>query len=136
MQHWVFTVGLRDQAPPLDWLAEWGHHVTEMWFPDSKRPVSVSRGDRALIYGSRGRGFIAAVEVLSDQPEPNSDLRFRWKLRYRLLVSKAADQNIALPEDAGINPNRVIRGPHSRITDDEYHRGVAEMLTAAGRSAA
>jgi hypothetical protein len=136
MQHWVFTVGLRDLAPPPDWLAVWRHHVSEMWFPDHKRPVSVHRGDRALIYGSQGHGFIAAVEVLSDEPEPNHDPRFEWKLRYRLLVSKAADDNIASPAAAGINPNRVVRGPHTSIEPDEYERGVARMLEAAALTAA
>lgn len=136
MKHWVFTVGLRDQAPPLDWLAVWEHHVSEMWFPATKRPVSVSRGDRALVYGSQGRGFIAAVEVLSDAPERNHDPRFCWKLRYRLLVSKAADGNIASPEAAGINPNRVVRGPHSEIDHDEYAHGVEVMLQAAAQTAA
>jgi hypothetical protein len=136
MKCWVFTVGLRDQEPPVDWLAEWGHHVSEMWFPVTKRPVSVERGDRALIYGSRGRGFIAAVEVTGDQPEPNDDARFPYKLGYRLLVSKAADNNSALSQDADINPSRVIRGPHTEISSDEYHRGVALMLDAAARTAA
>jgi hypothetical protein len=136
MKHWVFTVGTRDQEPPEDWLAVWQHHVSEMWFPATKRPVSIRRGDRALIYGSRGRGFIGAVEVVGDQPEPNSDPRFRFKLRYRLLVSKAADGNVALPQDAGINPNRVIRGPHTEISEDEYHRGVELLLQAAVRTAA
>ena len=136
MRFWVFTVGLRDLAPSPDWLVEWPHHVNEMWFPGKKRPVSVGRGDRALIYGSQGRGFIAAAEVLSDEPEPNHDRRFPWKLRYRLLVSKSPDRYAATPEAAGINPNRVVRGPHSEINEDEYHRGVAVMLEAAGRTAA
>jgi hypothetical protein len=136
MRYWVFTVGLRDQEPPVDWLAAWRHHVSEMWFPATKRPVSVDRGDRALIYGSRGRGFIAAVEVTGDRPEPNNDLRFPFKLPYRLLVSKAADANVALPQDAGIDPRRVIRGPHSGISRDEYNSGVALMLDAATRTAA
>jgi hypothetical protein len=135
MRYWVFTVGLRDQEPPVDWLGEWRHHVSEMWFPATKRPVSVDRGDRALIYGSRGRGFIAAVEVTGDRPEPNDDSRFPHKLGYRLLVSKAADINSALPQDADINPSRVIRGPHTEISSDEYRRGVALMLDAAARTA-
>ena len=138
MTYWVFTVGLRHLAPPEDWLAAWQHHVNEMWFPDWKRPVSVSRGDRALIYGSQRRGFIAAVEVLSDEPERNAaDDHFIWKLRYRLLVSKAADRNVASPEAAGIDPpNRVVRGPHTEISEDDYHRGVAVMLEVAARTAA
>ena len=137
MTYWVFTVGLRHLAPPEDWLAVWNHHVSEMWFPNHKRPVSVSRGDRALIYGSQRRGFIGAVEVLSEAPESNpADPHFVWKLRYRLLVSKAADGNVASPESAGINPNKVVRGPHTEIEVEEYHRGLARLLEAAARTAA
>ena len=29
----------------LEWLVEWEWHRTEMWFPRTKRPVSISRGD-------------------------------------------------------------------------------------------
>jgi hypothetical protein len=55
MQHWVFTIGQRNMAPPVDWLARWDHHTHEMWFPRTKPPRAVSQGDRALVYGSQGR---------------------------------------------------------------------------------
>lgn len=136
MQHWVFTIGDRNQAPPVDWLAKWDHHTHEMLFPETKPPRSVSEGDRALIYGSRGRGFIAAVEVTGHQPEASGRTDYPWKLEYRLLAMKAADDaHVASPADAGINPNRVVRGPHSRIQPEEYRRGVDLMLTAARRLA-
>lgn len=135
-QYWVFTVGTRDVAPPIDWLAQWSHHVDEMWFPSTKRPVAVQAGDRAVIYGSQGKGFIAAVEVTSTAPEPNDDPRWPWKLKYRLLASKAADYNVASPDAAGIDSPRVVRGPHTRISEEEYHRAVAAMLQEASASAA
>jgi hypothetical protein len=133
---WVFTVGMRDAAPPIDWLAQWRHHVDEMWFPSTKRPVAVQAGDRAVIYGSQGRGFIAAVEVTSTAPEPNADERWTWKLKHRLLAAKAADEHVASPEAAGIDSARVVRGPHTQIDEDAYHRAVAVMLREAGHSAA
>lgn len=136
MQHWVFTVGRRDMAPTTDWLARWPHHVNEMWFSKTKPPRSIRRGDRALIYGSQARGFIAAVEVTGDGPEDNDDERYPTKIAYRLLTMKAADEHVALPEDAGINPNRVVRGPHTKIEPGEYDRGVNAMLAAARLSAA
>lgn len=139
MRYWVFTIGTRDHAPPVNWLEGWDWHVNEMWFPSTKRPVSVRAGDRAVIYGSHGRGFIAAVEVTSDQPEPNprsKEARFPWIVKYRLLVSKAADKNVASPDDAGLNPRRVVRGPHTAITAEEYERAVRVMLDAAARTAA
>jgi hypothetical protein len=139
MNYWVFTVGTRDQAPPVDWLTVWPYHVYESWFARTKRPVAVSAGDRAVVYGSQGRGFIAAIEVLSHEPVPNtnerSHERFPWKLEHRLLVSKAADGNIASPQAAGINPNRIVRGPHTRIDAADYHAAVRVMLEAAAGTA-
>lgn len=136
-RYWVFTIGLRDLAPPVDWLARWDHHVEEMRFPRTKKPVAVHAGDRAIIYGSQGRGFIAAVEVISTEPEPNEgDDRFPWRLRYRLLVAKAADAHVASPEDAGLNPARVVRGPHTQIDEREYRSAVHSMLAAAAATAA
>jgi hypothetical protein len=98
-------------------------------------PRAVEQGDRALIYGSQGRGFIAAVEVTEHKPAENDDERYPFKLGYRLLAMKAADEHVASPADAGINPNRVIRGPHTRIEADEYKRGVAAKLATAMRGA-
>jgi hypothetical protein len=110
-----------------------------MWFPDSKRPVSVSRGDRAVMYGSQGRGFLAAVEITGEGPEANSDAdgatRYPWVLKHRLLVSKVADENIATPEAAGISTRRVQRGPHTEISREEYERAIDALLEAARRSA-
>jgi hypothetical protein len=138
VQHWIFTIGTRDQPPPEDWLGEWGHAATELWFPEKKRPVSVERGDRAVVYGS-SRGFIAAVEVLSEEPEENEDPegreRWPWRLRHRLLVAKAADGSVADPEAAGIDPARVWRGPTTRVDEEEYRRAVAALLAAASASA-
>lgn len=136
MRYWVFTIGTRDIAPPLNWLAEWRHHTQEMWFPDHKRPATVGPRDRALIYGSRGSGLLGAVEVTTGEAEPNDDRRYRWKLGYRLLISKAADGNVATPESAGIQRRRVMRGPHTEISEDQYRRGAAAVLRAAAQTVA
>lgn len=138
-KYWVFTIGLQDLAPPPEWLIEWDHHRYEMWFPANKRPVSVSAGDRALLYGSKGTGFLAAVEVTSHQPEENTNEggkdRYPYAMRHRLLVAKIADDNVASPEAAGIDSRKVQRGPHTEISADEYERAVAALLEAARDSA-
>ncbi len=139
-RYWVYTIGLQDQAPPPEWIVEWGHHRTEMWFPRTKRPVSISVGDRAVIYGSQAKGFLAAVEVVGHEPEDNSDEdgkhRFPFVMRHRLLVAKLADSNVATPEAAGILSQRIQRGPHTEISADEYQVAVQTLLAAAGRTAA
>jgi hypothetical protein len=140
MRHWAYTIGHADEAPPPDWLSEWEHHRTEMWFPRTKRPISISKGDRAVIYGSRGRGFLAAVEITGAGPEKKDrvgkgGMEFPWVLEHRLLVSKACDDNVAAPESAGISTQRIQRGPHTEITRDEYEHAVEVLLEAARRTA-
>jgi hypothetical protein len=142
MNHWVFTVGTREKAPPIDWLQVWPQCTGESWFAKTKRPVAISAGDRAVIYGSQGRGFIAVVEIVSEEPELNKTeneedrRRFPWKLRHRLLVCKSADpNNVASPQAAGINPNRVVRGPHTWIEPAEYHAAVRVLLEVAAETA-
>ena len=139
MRFWVYTIGHADKAPPYEWLSEWEWHRTEMWFPRTKRPASISAGDRAVVYGSQGRGFIAAVEISGHEPELNPRAghrdRFPWVLKHRLLVSKACDDNVASPEFAQISTQRIQRGPHTEIERDEYERAVAALVDAARRAA-
>jgi hypothetical protein len=140
LRYWAYTIGHYNEAPPLEWWKEWEWHRTEMWFPRTKRPAQISAGDRAVIYGSKGSGFLAAVEVAGSQPELNHRDghrdRFPWIMRHRLLVAKPRDDNIATPESAGISTRRIQRGPHTGIERDEYVRAVASLLEAARLSAA
>jgi hypothetical protein len=110
-----------------------------MWFPRTKRPTAISAGDRAVIYGSQGSGFLAAVEITSHEPEPNPrpghQDQFPWVRKHRLLVSKACDDNVASPESAGIRTQRIQRGPHTEIDRDEYERAISALLAAAQRTA-
>jgi hypothetical protein len=110
-----------------------------MWFPPTKRPTGISAGDRAVIYGSRQRGFLAAVEVTGAEPEsnprPGHQDRYPWVLKHRLLMSKACDTNVAAPEAAGIAVQRIQRGPHTEITGGEYERAVEVLVEAAQRTA-
>lgn len=139
-RYWVYTIGLQDQAPPSEWVVEWGHHRTEMWFPRTKRPASIARGDYAVIYGSQAKGFLAAVKVVGEGPEPNPDpdghRRFPYLLRHQLLVAKLADEHVASPHSAGISVQRIQRGPHTEISRDEYRSAVATLLRAARLTAA
>lgn len=139
MRYWVYTIGHADKAPPYEWLSSWEWHRSEMWFPRTKRPTSISAGDRAVVYGSRARGFLASVEITGHAPEPNPreghQDQFPWVLRHRLLVSKACDGNVASPESAGIRTQRIQRGPHTEIDRDEYERAIDALLAAARRTA-
>jgi hypothetical protein len=139
--HWVFNIGTGDNAPPPDWLAEWGHHAGEMWFPPNKRPSGVRAGDRAVLNGSQRRGFLAVVEVLSTGPEPSeadsADDRRRWpyRLRHSLLVAIRADERAPSLEDVGWeNSLRLRRQPHVSI-DERQYRQIADAIVAAAARA-
>jgi hypothetical protein len=141
--YWVFNIGTGDKAPPADWLAEWRHHTREMWFPPNKRPTGVRPGDRAVINGSLRTGFIAVVEVVSSEPEPNTDeleynrTRWPWKLDYKLLVAIRADGHAPSLEDVGWeNPLSLRRQPHVRIDRQTYERISSAIVEAAGHAVA
>ena len=141
--YWVFNIGTGDNAPPEDWLAAWRHHTEEMWFPPNKRPSGVRAGDRAVIHGSQRRGFLAVVEIISTEPEPNdapkAEDRKRWpyKLRYKILVAIRADNLAPSLEDVGWdNTLRLRRQPHVKIERDVYERIARAIVEAAGRAVA
>lgn len=139
MRHyWIFNIGTAEYAPPEDWLAAWRHHTQEMWFPTNKRPSGVRAGDRAIIHGSQGRGFLAVVEVISTEPEPNptdnsqDQRRWPYRLRYKLLVAIRADSLAPSLEEVGWdNPRRLRRQAHVRTDRETYERVTAALLNAA-----
>lgn len=140
---WIFNIGTAEQSPPEDWLAAWPHHTNEMWFPPNKRPSGVRLGDRAVMNGSGRRGFIAVVEIVSSEPEPNrapkkeSRDRWPWILRYKLIVAIRADGYAPSLEDVGFeNPLRLRRQPHVEVDLDFYERAAAAVVAAAGRAVA
>lgn len=141
--YWVFNIGTGTEAPPEDWIGVWRHHSQEMWFPRNRRPSGVRPGDRAVINGSLRRGFIAVVEVVSEEPEineggsPAARERWPWKLKYRILVAIRADLHAPSLEDvAWENPLRLRRQSHVRIDRDVYERVSTAIVDAARRAVA
>jgi hypothetical protein len=141
--YWTFNIGTAEYAPPPDWLAAWRHHTQEMWFPPNKRPSGVSAGDRAVINGSGRRGFLAVVEVISTEPEPNQATdpedrkRWPWVLRYKLLVAIRADEHAPSLEDVGWdNPRSLRRQPHVSIDRDMYERIGSAIVEGAAEAVA
>ena len=140
-RYWVYCIGTTDSPPPPNWLEEWDHHVHEMWFPRTRRPVGVSPGDRAVIHGSDGSGFLAVVEVTSPEPEPNKTDddygRTRWPfvLQHRLLVGILADHNAPSLDEVGWdNPRRLRRNSHVEIDQETYGRLANAVVEGARRA--
>lgn len=135
---WAFNIGAE---APADWLAAWRHHTEEMWFTPNKRPSGVRQGDRAVINGGRDRLFIAVVQIVSDDPEPNSDphgrAQYPWILRHQLLVAIRADRNAPSLEDVGWeNPRSLLRQPHVTISNTMYERVSKAIIASASRAVA
>jgi hypothetical protein len=139
--YWTFNIGTADHAPPEDWLGAWRHHTQEMWFTPNKRPTGVGAGDRAVIHGAGGRGFLAAVEVISTEPKPNlterpgEAQRWPWILEHKLLVAIRADEHAPSLDDVGWeNPRSLRRQPHVRIDQEMYER-ISQAIVAGAREA-
>jgi hypothetical protein len=140
-RYWVYCIGTANSPPPVNWLEEWNHHIHEMWFPVTRRPTGINAGDRAVIHGSDGKGFLAAVEVTSPEPEENSDEegRIRWPhvLQHRLLVGILADHNAPSLDDVGWdNPRRLRRNSHVEIDAETYERIANAVVDGARRAVA
>lgn len=138
---WVYCIGTADSPPPVNWLEEWDHHIHEMWFLATRRPVGISAGDRAVVHGSGDRGFLGVVEVTSSEPGPNTRGdeygRERWPytLQHRLLVGILADSNAPSLDKVGWdNPRRLRRNSHIEIDRETYERVAAAIVDGARRA--
>jgi hypothetical protein len=89
-----------------------------------KRP-RIARGDRLVVYASGsaalyGDGrFVAIEEVVSDEPDPSGDERWRWRLDTRLIA--AVDELALAPalREIGISPKSLRQHSHIRLSDDQ-----------------
>lgn len=139
--YWVFNFGTGEQPPVEDWFTrvEWQHHLSEAWFPGSRRPVSVRAGDRGVLRAAGG-GFVGALVITSTQPEPNTnaDHNARWpyKLNYRLITAIPNDDHAPSLDSVGWeNPLSLRRQSHVRLDRPMYETIVRAILDAAGCSA-
>lgn len=134
----MFNFGTGDQRPVEDWFTrvEWRHHLSEAWFPGSRRPVSVRAGDRGVLRAAGG-GFVGVFVITSSEPEPNDnpehERRWPYKLRYRLVTSIRNDAFApSLDSVSWDNPLSLRRQSHVRIDRPMYETIVRAILDSAG----
>ena len=103
-----------------------------------KRP-RIEQGDRLVVYASGsaseyGEGrFVAIEEVVSHEPEPSGNDRWRWRLDTRLLA--AVDEIAAAPalREIGVSPKSLRQHSHIRLTEAQGVHALELLRIAGGR---
>lgn len=120
--YWIKAVGSQEEPLPVDWPRSRGHLLRWVWF--SKYPRSLRAGDLLAYYAAGRRVFpaiaeLASDEVIRDPDHPVEPNRWVWKMAVRPRVVVPLDAAASL-EEAGIEPKRLRRQSHVRLTGEEY----------------
>jgi hypothetical protein len=129
MAWWVKVAGTGEAAYTQErWderRARLGSHGSApSLFP--KRP-RIARGDRLVVYAAGsaalyGEGrFVAIEEVVSHEPEPSGNERWRWRLDTRLVA--AVDKLALAPalREIGVSAKSLRQHSHIRLSDQQGH---------------
>jgi hypothetical protein len=130
----IKSIGHAGNSVPANWMSNetWQDRLRSVIFP--KYPRSVSRGSQLIYYAAGTRRFCAVLEVTSDEPKPTTEgnaERWPYQLEVRPLVAIPADENAPSLEDVGLDPLRLRRQSHIRLTDEEYDRISSAVVAAA-----
>lgn len=133
-QYFIKAFGSAGNRVPANWLSDenWQDRLRSVVFP--KYPRSVSQGSRLIYYAAGTRRFCAVLEVTSDGPEPTTEgdaRRWPYQLSVRPLVVIPADEMAPTLEEVGVDPLRLRRQSHIRLTEAEYRRIAGAVVAAA-----
>jgi hypothetical protein len=105
----------------------------ESLFP--RRP-RIARGDRLVVYAA-GSGaeyaeprFIAVEEVLSDEPLPSGNERWRWKLQTRLVAAVEQIARAPALREIGVSARSLRQHSHIRLSDEAGETALALLQRA------
>jgi hypothetical protein len=103
-----------------------------------KRP-RIARGDNLVVYASGsaalyGEGrFIAVEEVLSGEPEPSGNDRWRWRLDTRLVAAVEELGTAPALREIGVSPKSLRQHSHIRLTEEQGRHALELLRIAGGR---
>jgi hypothetical protein len=140
MAWWIKVAGTGDHAYTQE---RWDERRARMRADGSgpslfpRRP-RIRGGDRLVLYASGsaaayGEARIFAIEeVVSDEPEPSGQERWRWKLETRLVA--AVDELARAPalREVGVSPKSLRQHSHIGLSDDQG-RLAADLIARCGR---
>ena len=107
----------------------------------AKRP-RIRRGDHLVVYAAGsaalyGEGrFMAVEEVISDEPEPSGNERWRWRLQTRLVAAVDDLGRAPALREIGVSPKSLRQHSHIRLTDDQGLAAARLIVEAGGSGAA
>ena len=133
---WLKAVGAAGSPLKRDWRAEDEHLLWYCWF--SKHPRSLQEGDLLVYYAAQWMRLPAIMELISDEVlddhagHPVHGKRWRYKMEVRPLVVLPMGDAPTL-DDVGIDPLRVRRQSHIKLTREEYLVARDLITAAAGR---
>jgi hypothetical protein len=154
MEFWVKAVGaaraplrdewLREEITVDGGLAASPRLAERVHFPHNKRPVGISIGDYFLLYGvtERGGKIIGAGIFKShfrkDDGSTEPGLRsaediaaWPWRIDIEILISVWHAHHGPMIDAIGIEPVKMRRRSHLRLTEGQYLSGINALAQAA-----
>lgn len=131
---WLKSVGSADSPLHRDWRAKETHLQLKCWF--SRHPRSLQAGDVLVYYAAKWGRLCGLMELMSDEvideeeghPVDGKRWRYAMVVRPLILLDLPTAPTLA---DAKIDPLRVRRQSHIKLTSSEYTRLHGLLLSRA-----
>jgi hypothetical protein len=154
MEFWIKSIGAARSPLEDEWLAKENvidgalaaspRLAERVHFPRNKRPVGIDIGDFFLLYGVTGRGGriigagIFKSDFYEDDREKELNLRsaddivaWPWRIDIEMLLSIWHAHKGPTIDAIGVDPVKMRRRSHLRLTEEQYKAGVMALAEVA-----
>lgn len=154
MEFWVKSIGaarspladrwLADERAPDGSLISSPRLAERVHFPHNKRPVGIAAGDFFLLYGvTKLGGRIIGAGIFKTsfyEGERSEELRLRsaediaawpWRIDIEMLISVWHAHHGPTIEAIGLDPVKMRRRSHLRLSEEQYLAGVRALAEVA-----